>query len=164
MPFCDDTLTFYTDIFLTCFKLLSYSILVLAHSRRYLTSLLSLHLFLKRLLSAHGCATVWHYFNHKAQTTTNFAVARYLEVNMLKEKSLLRAILSSYLMKSCGTIKDEGSLTSKSESDILAAIKTLEFREETAEQRRNPAVVLDHYLSNTLNYCCVRKSSKFQSH
>lgn len=83
---------------------------------------------------------------------------------MLKEKSLLRAILSSYLMKSCGTIKDEGSLTSKSEPDILAAIKTLEFREETAEQRRNPAAVLDHYLSNTLNYCCVRKSSKFQSH
>ena len=35
-------------------------------------------------------------------------------------------------MKSCGTIKDEGSLTSKSEPDILAAIKALEFREETA--------------------------------
>lgn len=51
---------------------------------------------------------------------------------MLKEKSLLRAILCSYLMKSCGTIKDEGSLTSKSKPDILAAIKTLEFREETA--------------------------------
>ena len=37
-PFCDDTLTFYTDIFLLYFKLLSCCILVLAHSERYLTS------------------------------------------------------------------------------------------------------------------------------